>query len=82
VEPVRIVRSYRKLGDFDTQVPYVFIECTQTIFPIDGRATPVTPGQTIEYTVPDMLGRPWAKIWEQFETNMEKPQQDDIFSFE
>jgi hypothetical protein len=29
-----------------------------------------------------MLGRPWARIWEQFETNMEKPKQEDIFSFE
>lgn len=82
VEPVRIVRNYVKLGDFDQADPLVFIECTQGIFPIDGKATPVSPGQTIEYTVPDMLGRPWAKIWEQFETNMEKPKQQDIFSFD
>jgi hypothetical protein len=82
VEPVRIVRNYRKLGDYDTQTPYVFIECTQSIFPLDGRATPVSPGQTIEYTVPDMLGRPWATLWEPFEENMEKPQEQDIFSFE
>ena len=82
VEPVRIVRNYLKQSDFDEGEPYVFIECTQSIFPIDGRATPVSPGQTIEYTVPDMLGRPWAKIWEQFEQDMEKPQQEDIFSFE
>jgi hypothetical protein len=82
VEPVRIVRNFVKQGEFDELDPVVFIECTQTIVPIDGRATPVNPGQTIEYTVPDMLGRPWARIWEQFETNMEKPTQEDIFSFE
>lgn len=82
VEPVRIVRNFVKQGEFDQVDPVVFIECTQSIFPIDGRATPVNPGQTIEYTVPDMLGRPWARIWEQFETNMEKPKQEDIFSFE
>jgi hypothetical protein len=82
VEPVRIVRNFAKQGEFDEVDPVVFIECTQSIFPIDGRATPVSPGQVIEYTVPDMLGRPWAKIWEQFEQDMEKPKQQDIFSFE
>jgi hypothetical protein len=81
VEPVRIVRNYIKLDDFTQSDPYVFVECTQSIFPIDGKATPVSPGQTIQYTVPDMYGRPWAKLWEQFEQNMEKPKQKDLFSF-
>lgn len=81
VEPVRIVRNLVKQGDFDQVDPLVFIECNQTIFPVDGKATAIPVGKTIEYTVPDMLGRPWAKIWEQFETNMEKPKQKDIFSF-
>ena len=31
VEPVRIIRNYVKLSDFDEGDPYVFIECTQTI---------------------------------------------------
>jgi hypothetical protein len=31
----------------------------------------------------DMYGRPWGQIWEKyFEQDMEKPQDDDIFSFE
>ncbi len=66
VEPVRIVRNFVKLSGFDEGDPYVFIECVQTIFPIKGKATPVTPGQTIEYEVPDMYGRPWAQIWEKY----------------
>ena len=42
------------------------------------RATPVTPGQVIEYEVPDMYGRPWAQIWEKyFEQGMERPKKDD-----
>src|SRR5690606_1839440 len=82
VEPVRIVRNYQKMSDFDQGDPYVFVECVQSIFPIDGRATPVSPGQVIEYEVPDMYGRPWADIWEQFEVDMEKPDEQDIFSFE
>lgn len=83
VEPVRIVRNYVKLNDFSEGDPYVFVECTQSIFPIEGRATPLTPGQTIEYTIPDMYGRPWAELWERyFEQGMERPQQQDIFSFE
>ena len=47
------------------------------------RATPVSPGQVIEYEVPDMYGRPWAHIWEKYwEQGMEKPETEDIFSFE
>ena len=82
VEPVRIVRSYLKTSDFDQGDPYVFVECTQSIFPIDGKATPVATGQVIEYQMPDMYGRPWARIWESnFEKGMEKPKAKDIFSF-
>ncbi len=84
VEPVRIVRNFVKLGDFDKGEPYVFPECLQTIYPIKGRATPVAPPSVIEYEVPDMYGRPWAQIWEKyFEAGMQKPAEgDDIFSFE
>jgi len=83
VEPIRIVRNLMKEGDFTDSSPYVFVECVQTIFPIDGLATPVTPGETIEYTVPDMYDRPWARIWEEyFEEGMERPEEEDIFSFE
>ena len=82
VEPVRIVRNYVKLSGFDQGDPYVFIECVPTIYPVNGKATPVTPGQTIEYTVPDMYGRPWAHMWEEYsEKGMEKPQSEDIFNF-
>jgi len=85
VEPVRIVQNMQKQGDFSDadQTPYVFIECVQTIFPIDGKATPVGPGQVIEYKVPNMYDRPWAAIWEEnFEQDMEGPEQEDIFSFD
>ncbi|HZF30727.1 MAG TPA: hypothetical protein VE907_16545 [Gammaproteobacteria bacterium] len=82
VEPVRIIRNYVKIGDFDTGDPYVFIDCVQTIFPIGGKASPVTPGTEIQYEVPDIYGRPWAHIWEKyFEQGMEKPEAEDIFSF-
>ena len=83
VEPIRIVRNIMKQGEFTDSVPYVYVECVQTIFPIDGLATPVTPGDVIEYQVPDMYDRPWARIWEQyFEQGMDRPEEDDIFSFE
>jgi hypothetical protein len=30
-----------------------------------------------------MYGRPWAKIWEKYwEQGMEKPEEDDVFSFD
>ena len=83
VEPVRIVRNFVKQGEFVDSTPYVFIECVQTIFPIDGRATPVAPGNIIEYKVPDMYSRPWGEIWEEnFEQNMQRPEEEDIFSFD
>jgi hypothetical protein len=83
VEPVRIVRNLMKQGEMSDGPPYPFIECVQTIFPVRGRATPVSPGDVIEYEVPDMYGRPWAHIWEQYhEQGMQKPEEDDIFSFE
>ena len=82
VEPVRIIRNYVKLSGFEQGDPLPFIECVETIFPKNGRATPVSPGQVIEYRVPDMYGRPWAQIWEQyFEQGMERPKQEDIFTF-
>jgi len=83
VEPVRIIRNYVKTSGFEEGDPYVFVECVQTIFPIDGRGTPVSPGSVIEYRVPDMYGRPWAQIWEEyFEQGMERPEAEDIFSFD
>jgi hypothetical protein len=83
VEPIRIVRDLVKLSDFDEGDPYTFIECNQTIFPIDGTPTPVTPGNVIEFQVPDMYGRPWAEIWQRYwEEGMERPDDGDIFEFE
>jgi hypothetical protein len=83
VEPVRIIRNYVKMSGFEEGDPYVFIDCVQTIFPINGKATPVSPGAEIQYRVPDIYGRPWAQIWEQyFEQGMEKPESEDIFTFQ
>ena len=83
VEPIRIVRNFEKQSDLTEGDPYIFIECVQTIFPIDGVATPVTPGKVLEYEVPDMYGRPWGYLWEKyFEQDMEKPQDEDLFNFE
>jgi hypothetical protein len=83
VEPIRIVRNFTKLSDLTEGDPYIFIECVQTLYPVNGVATPVTPGTVLEYQVPDMYGRPWARIYEQYhEQGMEKPEESDIFSFE
>ena len=83
VEPVRIVRDLPYQGTFRESVPYVFVECVQTIFPVEGLATPVQPGDVIEYQIPDMYDRPWAKHWEDyFEQDMQRPEEEDIFSFE
>jgi hypothetical protein len=42
----------------------------------------VSPGTTIDYSVPDMYGRPWAAIWEEYhEREMQRPVDEDIFDF-
>ena len=80
---MRIIRNIVRQSGFEEGDPQPFIECLQTIYPIEGVSTPVSPGDVIELEVPDMYGRPWAHIWEQYwEAGMEQSQEDDIFSFE
>ena len=82
VEPIRMIRNLEKSSGFEQGDPITFIECVPTIYPIDGRATPVSPGTVFEYKAPDMFGRPWAEIWEEFhEQGMERPGDEDIFDF-
>jgi hypothetical protein len=82
VEPLRIVRNFNRTGGFDTGDPFMFIECVQTIYPVNGKPTPLAPGASFEYRVLDMFGRPWAQLWEQYyEKGMEKPRNDDLFDF-
>ncbi|HWJ86738.1 MAG TPA: hypothetical protein VNS12_01535 [Pelagibacterium sp.] len=82
VEPIRMDRVLERLGDYQDRDPYIFVECNPTIYPIDGRGQPVSPGQVIEYVVPDWFGRPWAQMWERFhEQDMERPQGEALFGF-
>ncbi len=83
VEPIRIARNLEKHAELRGGVPYQFIECTPSIFPIDGTATPVSPETVIPYQIPDTYGRPWARYWEQYhEQGMTGAAEDDIFSFD
>jgi hypothetical protein len=82
VQPLRLVQVHIRTGSLDEVAPFVYTRCIQTIFPVDGRPEPRTPGTTIEYTVPDMYGRPWARIWERhFEDGMQRPAEASIFEF-
>ncbi len=82
VEPIRMIRNYKRLGGFEQGDPYTYIRCIPSFLPIKGKATHVSPGDTVEYEVPDMFGRPWAQMWEKYsEDGMEKPKEDDIFTF-
>ena len=83
VEPVRIVHYLDRESELNQGDPFPMIECIPHIFPIEGRATPMSFGQTVEYWLPDMYGRPWAQIWERYhEDGMQRPAGEDIFSFE
>ena len=64
-------------------VPYVAPYIMPTILPVDGKARAVSPGEVIPYQVPDMYGRPWAQIWEEYhEKGMTKPKAVDLFDFD
>jgi hypothetical protein len=77
VEPVRLLwhrgyqRSLSEAGRFANA------ECIRPLYPIEGRATPVAPGEIIQFRVPDMGSRPWAESWEvYFEDGMQRPQEE------
>ena len=82
VEPVRMTRTLERASGFEEGPPFDFIECVQTIYPIDGKATPVVAGRTIPFKVPEMYSRPWAKIWEEnFEKGMKRPAEKELITF-
>lgn len=77
-QPVRIQWSRMLRASWGEAERLGFIECTSPMYRIDGIATPVAPGVTIEYTVPDMTGRPWADVWDEyFEQGMSTPEEKD-----
>ena len=81
-QPLRLIQVHIKTGELEDVDPFVYGRCIQTIFPVDGRPRPLSPGVTIDFTVPDMYGRPWAQIWERyFEQGMERPEDESIFDF-
>jgi hypothetical protein len=83
VAPVRIVHRWERAARLNEGNPYVHIECIRYHYPIEGRATPVSPGTTIDFTVPDIYGRPWAQIWERYhEEGMQRPQREALFGFD
>ena len=83
-EPLRLVQVHIKTGEIEEVDPFVYMRCNQTIYPISGRPQVVNPGATIDFTVPDMFGRPWAQIWEEhFEQGMQRPVADEsLFEFD
>jgi hypothetical protein len=82
-QPVRILWHRNFQQGWGTAERLGWAECTRALYPIDGFATQIAPGEVIEFEVPDMFGRPWAHIWEQyFEQNMEKPKEELDLGFE
>jgi hypothetical protein len=77
-----MTRTLERASGFDEGPPFDYIECVQTIYPINGKATPVVAGRTIPFKVPEMYSRPWAKIWEEnFEKGMKRPAEKELITF-
>ncbi len=82
VQPLRLIQVHIRTGDLAAAPPFIYARCMQTIFPIEGRPKPRSPGTTIEYTVPDLYGRPWADLWERYlEKGMKRPDAGSSFEF-
>lgn len=82
VEPVRQIRHLNPRSALNEGDPWVLVECNPTIYPVNGRAQPLTPNTTFEYTLPDRFGRPWAQLWERhFEEGMQRPESGALFGF-
>jgi hypothetical protein len=81
VEPVRDLRFLSRSGGLTDGPPRTFAYCQQTIFPVEGKGRHFGPGSVIEYEVPG-LDRPWARIYERFESRMQRPAERDVFSFD
>jgi hypothetical protein len=76
VQPLRIVQHLDRLGGHRDIEPFPMMECIPQSYPVKGHATPMSPGQTFEYTPPDVFGRPWAQIWERYhEEGMARPKE-------
>jgi hypothetical protein len=74
--PLRIVQNLDKISEPNEGDPFPIMECIPQSFPVKGHTTPMAPGQTFEYTAPDIFGRPWAQIWERYhEEGMERPKE-------
>ena len=81
--PVRILWHRIHEQGWDTSERLTFVECAFRLYPVNGFATQVAPGQVIEYRVPDLLDRPWAQTWEEyFEQDMERPDDELDLGFE
>jgi len=81
-EPVRIIANFTKTKNLGEGDPVVFAQCLQSIFPVDGVATQVPAGSSVEYRVSDIYNRPWAEIWERYhEEGMTPPQEESLFGF-
>ena len=47
VDPVRIVQTWDRLGRLNENEPLVIMECVPHIFPVQGNATPKSPGDDV-----------------------------------
>jgi hypothetical protein len=65
VAPLRLDAIYTYLEGPDSEMRYQWKECQQSLWNVNGRLQPVTPGTVIEYRIPDWYDRPWARIWEE-----------------
>ncbi len=85
--PVRIVRNLHKINNFtdakEQPLPVHRVHADD-LSDRRQREHPVSPGDVIQYEVPDMYGRPWDSIWRKyFEQGMKRPEEKEVqFKFD
>jgi hypothetical protein len=78
VAPLRVVERLERVQTVAETPARLWPQCTPTLFPINGIQTLANPGDTIQYTVPNFNGRPWADIWSKLEDGMQRPVEENV----
>ena len=82
VEPIRIVRNFQKLGD-PTRPAVRLHRLRADDLPGQRQRHAGVARRRVRVRELDMYGRPWGDIWEKYhEQNMERPEEEDMFTFE
>jgi hypothetical protein len=77
-----MTRTLERISGFEEGEPYTLSSAFRRYIRSTGFAKPGVAGTVFPYKVPNVYGRPWAEIWEEYhEKGMKRPAEKDPFDF-